>query len=184
MAARKKAELEEEIMEQQEEETVVEKKPQKRVFNPTDPIKCHSIVDGGVYMIGSRTGILYKFSGCGDEYDIEYSDLSAAVRSRSDYVFSPYIIVDDEDFVKEFPVLKKFYDERFSVKDLRELLKLDVTPMINAIKNLPPGAFESMKPLAANAVKTGQLDSVRKIRALDELFGTDLDLISSLIVQE
>ena len=58
---------------------------------------------------------------------------------------------------------------------------MDVSEMIEAIKALPKGAAESLKSVAAQQVSTGQLDSVKKIKALDEFFGTDLNLIGELI---
>ena len=52
--------------------------------------------------------------------------------------------------------------------------------MIETIKALPPGAASSLKNIASTAIVNGTLDSVKKIRALDEYYGTELNLLASL----
>ena len=66
--------------------------------------------------------------------------------------------------------------------DLREDMPVD--QMVSAIEKLPDGAKESLKTIAAKQVSLGVLDSVNKIRALDRIFGTDLNLLSELVQTE
>lgn len=161
------------------EETVT---TQKREFAPNDGIQCHSVIQGGLYFTGNKTGMFYSFSDYGDITDIEYRDLVAAVRTKSAYIYNPYFVIDDEDFIAEFPTLKSFYEEKFSVKDLKDILNMSISEMTETIKKLPPTAIDSLKKIAATQVGNGKLDSVKKIKTLDELFGTDLNLIGELFV--
>lgn len=153
---------------------------EKKVFQQSDGIQCHSVVQGGLFYEGSKTGMLYSFSDYGDVTEIEYRDLVAAVRTKSEYVYNPYFIIDDEDFIAEFPAISKFYEDQVSIKDLKAILDKDTSDMVSAIKMLPKTAIESLKKIAATQVANGHLDSVRKIKALDELFGTDLNLLGEL----
>ena len=57
---------------------------------------------------------------------------------------------------------------------------MPVNEMIDAIKSLPKSALDTLKSIAASQVSVGQIDSVRKIKALDQIFGTDLNLLSEL----
>lgn len=165
-----------------DDDEIIEEKPKaKKKFDQSDGIICRSITQGGLYLEGAKTKILYEWNDYGDESEVEYRDLVAEVRSKSQFVFRPCFIIEDEDFIKEFPQLEKFYKEKYTIKDLRSILKMDVSEMIEAIKALPKGAAESLKSIAAQQVSNGQLDSVRKIKALDEFFGTDLNLIGELI---
>ncbi len=157
--------------------------PVKREFKADDKIMCRSVTQGGLYMEGLRTKQLYEWLGYGDEIEVEYQDLIAAVRNKSAFVFDPCFIVEDEDFIAENNQLDKFYNERFTVKELRAILDLDVYEMTETIKTLPEGAKSSLKAIASDAVKSGMLDSVRKIKALDSIFETDLNLLSSLFEQ-
>lgn len=155
-------------------------KKAKKKFDLTDMIPCHSVCQGGLYLEGPRTKMPYEWSDYGVVEDIEYRDLVELVRTRSSYIFAPFLIIEDEDFIEEFPHLKKFYDENYSVKELSDILELPVNQMIEEIKSLPKGAIETLKSIAAAQVSAGQLDSVRKIKALDNVFHTDLNLLSDL----
>lgn len=156
----------------------------KRDFAQSDGIKCHSVVQGGLYFEGSKTGMLYSFMDYGDVTEIEYRDLVAAVRTKSEYVYNPYFIIDDEDFIAEFPAIKKFYENQISVRDLKAILDMNIADMVAAIKLLPTTAVDSLKKIASTQVASGHLDSVKKIKALDEIFGTDLNLIGELISEQ
>lgn len=85
------------------------KKKEKKKFQQTDLIMCKSVVVGGLFLEGSKTKQIYQWNDYGDESEVEYRDLVAEVRSRSAYVFNPWFIVEDEDFIEEFPQLKQFY---------------------------------------------------------------------------
>lgn len=171
------------------EESKTENKETKKVtkakkkFDQSDEIMCRSVVQGGLYLEGSRSGILYTWEDYGAECCVEYRDLVAAVRSRSKYVFSPFFIIEDEDFVAEFPQVEKYYSENYSLKELGAILEHPVDKMLAELKILPKGAYDTIKDMAAVQISTGQLDSVRKIKALDEFFGTDLNLISEVFHQ-
>lgn len=152
----------------------------KKTFEPSDMISCRSICQGGLYLEGPRTKMPYQWSDYGATEDIEYRDLVELVRTRSSYVFSPFFIIDDVDFVNEFTVLKKFYEDNYTVTELSAVLDMPVNEMIDAIKSLPKSALDTLKSIAASQVSVGQIDSVRKIKALDQIFGTDLNLLSEL----
>lgn len=161
---------------------VTEEKPvkKKKQFDPSDGITCRSITQGGLFMDGLKTQIPYRWSDYGDEVEVEYRDLTAAVKGKSPFVFHPYFIVTDDDFIAEFPQLSQFYKEAYTMKDLRDILSLPVHEMLEKMKILPKGALESLKNIASTQIANGKLDSVRKIKALDDFFGTDLNLLQSL----
>lgn len=158
-----------------EKETV---KVEKKVFDDSDGIVCRSVAQGGLFMEGAKTHMLYEWMDYGDKTQVEYADLASAVRVKSSFVFSPLFIVEDEDFIEAFPQLKKFYTENYTIQDLEAILRLPEKKMIEEVSALPKTAIESLKVIAASAITDGTLDSVKKIKALDELFGTNLNLIA------
>ena len=161
-------------------EQVKEEVKQKRVFKDSDGIPCRSVTQGGLYMEGQKTHMQYEWVTYGDYTDVEYADLAAAVRVKSGYVFRPTFIIEDDDFIAEFPTLKKFYTENYSITDLEAILKYPVDKMLEEIKCLPKTALDSLKVLAASSVADGSLDSVKKIGALDEVLGTNMSLLAEL----
>lgn len=155
---------------------------EERIFNPEDTIPCRSIVSGGLYIEGSRSHILYSWADCGDVEDVEYRDLIYLVRTRANAnIYSPRIIIEDEDFINQNKSVKDFYDSMYDTSDLNQILLLPISQMKAEIANLPIGAKESIKGIAATMIDSHVFDSVQRIKALDEIFGTNMLLT---LVQE
>ena len=161
-------------------ETVIEKK-EPRKFEATDGIPCRSIVSGGLYMSGIKSRIMYEWADNGDVTEVEYQDLVAAIRSNVSYITKPYFIIEDEDFLTQNPQLDKIYASMYSFKDLKDILTtLSPRDMKETILSLPDGAKESIKHIASQMISQNTLDSVNKIKILDEIFDTKLMLMTEL----
>jgi len=155
------------------------KKTTKKTFSDSDLIVCKSVTLGGL-TICAKSGNVYEFRQYGDECEIEYRDLSELVRRRTSYIYTPRIIITDNDFIKEFKTLNDFYNDNYNINDLESVLELPIDEMVVAINNLPPSLKVTLSSLAATMVSNGKLDSLRKIKTLDSLFGTDINFLSSL----
>ena len=157
------------------------KKKEKKKFQQTDLIMCRSVIDGGLFLEGSKSKQLYQWNDYGDESEVEYRDLVAELRARTSFLFAPWFIVEDEDFIAEFPQLKQFYSQYLSAKDLRDILELPVNQMARKIEELPGSAKETLRGIAAAMVQSGAIDSISKVKKLDEIFETEMEFLSSLI---
>ena len=155
--------------------------PEKKVFQPTDGILCRSVTVGRLWLKGRRSGELYNWVAYGDTLEVEYRDLVTLIRSKSSYIYNPYFVIEDEDFLAEFPEVEKFYNDQYSIKELMEIFDLPISQMVEVIQTLPKGANTTLRSLASTMVTNGGIDSVQRIRALDEVFGTELHLLSSLM---
>jgi hypothetical protein len=159
-----------------------EVKEDVKTFSSEDTIPCRSLVSGGLYIEGARSHILYSWADCGDVVDVEYRDLIYLVRTREDVnIYSPRIIIEDEDFVEQNKSVKDLYESMYETSDLNEILNLPVPQMSETIKKLPKGAKEALKGIASTMIESHALDSVHRIKALDEIFGTKMLLT---LVQE
>lgn len=169
-------ELVEEVIEKPKK-TIVKK--EKKKFALDDGILCRSITAGGLYMPGKKSQILYRWSNEGDITEVEYQDLLAEVRSSSIYITAPRFIIEDEDFLEQNPRLKTIYETMYDISDFREMImESSADGLIQTIKRLPTGAQESVKHVASDLVTNGFLDSISKIRALDEYYNTNLKLLA------
>lgn len=155
-------------------------KETKKEFKATDPIECVSITAGELGMIGIKSGINYTWAGRGDVTEVEYQDLVAAIRSSKSHIYKPYFIIQDEDFLKEFPRVKDVYSNMYSYQDLVQIFQLTPSQMKSAIANLPEGARESVKHIASDLIVNGSLDSVKKIQMLDSIYDTKFMLMTEL----
>ena len=170
---------EDEVIEVVEPEKVKEKAAPKK-YHETDAINCVSITAGELGMIGIKSGINYTWAGRGDVTAVEYQDLVAAIRSGKKHISAPYFIIQDEDFLAQFPQVAETYSSMLSYKDLKDILNLSVNNMKKVINELPSGAKESIKNIASSQISKGLLDSVQKIKALDEIFDTKFMLMTEL----
>lgn len=142
-------------------------------------VMCKSVKVGGLN-INCKSGNVYEFTDYDSECEIEYHDLAALVRKRSDHLFLPRIVVEDDDFIEEFPQLKKVYESMYTMEDMDELFDLPPHQMIAAIKAMPTTVAESLKSVISTRIANGQIDSVRTIKALNDYYDCDFSLISEL----
>lgn len=150
-------------------------------YKSTDGIPCKSITPGKLFMEGLKSHIVYRWVDNGDVIDVEYQDIIAAIRSNSGYIMKPFFVIEDKDLVSQYPQLGKIYDALYSVGDLKSVLtNLRPEDMRATILSLPEGAKESIKHLASDMISKGTLDSVKKIKYLDEIYDTELMLMTGL----
>ena len=157
-----------------------ETQTQKKKFASDDRIPCKAVLTGKTHLLGKRTNMIYTFLGRNDTIGIEYQDLVAEVRAGTNLLFYPMIVVEDQNFINEFPKLKEFYEKLYPVSDLKALLKRPVREIQAVLPNLPAGVIDSMKSVAADMVRNGELDSISTIRTLDGAWGTDLAILTGL----
>ena len=77
--------------------------------------------------------------------------------------------------------VKKLYGDMYSIKDLRSVITdLDANSMKLTINSLPSGAKESIKNIVSSMIMNGQIDSVSKIKTLDEIYDTKFMTMTEL----
>ena len=174
-----KAEAEPEVVEIKEEpvekpKTI--KATRKSKFEDGDLIPCRSVTSGGLNFIGT-SGKKVRFADYGAVEYVEYGDLrrEAQIANQTNYLYYPRFIVLDPEFVEEFPKLEEFYSQWYTNEgDFEKILELPKNQMIEAIEKLPKGCKECLKGIVSTKLDDGTLDSVQKIKMLDEVFGTNM----------
>lgn len=175
-AAATKTVKEEKIEETVEETVTQEPAKEKRVFADSDLIPCLNVYPGAVGMTGKRTGNGYFWDDMDTIEYVEYKDLKSEVLNRgSKYIYEPIIMVVDDDFIEQNPRLEKLYNDFYTPKEIMDKIT-NSTPeaMRSFIEELPSGIKVNIKNIAATMIYDGQLDSVKKIGIIDEIFGTEL----------
>ena len=160
-------------------ETVKEDAKVKKEFKDSDYVLCRSVWSGGLN-ITCKSGATYEFKKYGADCDIEYRDLVYLIRKNSDHIFAPRFVILDEDFLEDFPQVKRAYSTMYSPTELHTILELPISQMKSEIENLPDATKKTLLSLAAPEVANGRLDSIKKVKALSEIFGSDFNLLSEL----
>lgn len=145
-----------------------------KVYEKEDGIPCKSITNGALFVTGDKSGILYRWADCGDIEEVEYQDLIYMIRGHKACVFRPRFVIEDSEFLAQHPELNDLYNSLYSTDDFVEILNLPNSQMRSVIAQLPEGALDAIKGVAASRIMSGQYDSVQKIKVLDEIFGTNL----------
>lgn len=163
----------------EEMEVATESKSVKKVarkFAPDDLIVCRSITFGELLLTGKKSKLLYSWANYGDTTEVEYQDLQALKSTRSSYLFKPRFIIEDEDLVEQWG--KDFGDIYKNIEDIdaEDLLKLPVAQLRSKLKKASKGVQLAVKNIAGDKILNGSLDSLAKIKAIDEILGTDLKL--------
>ena len=148
-----------------------------KTFEPEDDVNCVSVTAGELIMIGKKTGNLYRWSNYGDTTMIEFQDLKAEIRnSNSKYIYSPLFMIEDEDVLElpEFANVAKSYEHAISIEEIDDFFNLPLQQFSSTLKTLPVGIKNTIKSIAVDKLESGSLDSLNKIKVLDEILGTEL----------
>lgn len=143
-------------------------------FAPNDQIPCKSITVGKLTHTGIKTGIRYTWADYGDVAYLEYQDLQSLQSMKSNFIFKPLFIIEDEDVVEQWAkMLKPVYD-RINEDDLEQFFALPQDKFESVLNNAPRGFQNSVKTKAVSMIQDGELDSLKKIKAIDKILGTEL----------
>ena len=164
----------EETVDENEDEVIVE--TPKKKFEQTDGVMCRSITNGLLNMIGQKTGIQYRWFDYGDETEVEYRDLVAAIREHTKDVFEPRFIIQDDDFLAKYDTVQLRYGELYTPADIEQVLSMPPSQMETMIKKMPVGAQNALRDLASRKIDSGEFDSINRVRVIDSFFGTQLVL--------
>ncbi len=177
-----KASVETETVTELKESVVEEPVKVKKTFTDSDYILCRSVIIGGLNIV-AQSGNLYEFKDYGSECEINYRDLVTLIRRGSENVFLPRFIILDDDFLEDFPTVKKIYGKMYTRDDLEEILKLPNSQMVREIEKLPNETREVMRNLIATNISNGKLDSISKVNDLSKAFDSDFNLLSKLFLK-
>jgi hypothetical protein len=150
-----------------------------RKFAPDDRIPCRSITYGELLLTGAKSRLLYTWANYDDVTEMEYQDLQALKSTKSSYLFKPRFIILDEELIEQWgDDFKKMYDDVVTT-DVEALFRLPANQLKAKLKKAPVGVQHAVKNLAGEKIMNGSLDSLAKIKAIDEVLGTQLMLYIS-----
>lgn len=174
---------EEVVVQEEKVEVKVVPEPKKvpRKFEQNDPILCRSVTPGWMAVYG-KSGIPYVFSNCGDECEIEYGDLFALKNRRSRYLYDPLLVIEDEELLENprWKDLAEFYSEKvYGMDDIDYVLNLPNNKFKSTLTSLPKGLLKALTVEVAKRIEDKTFDSIKKVKVIDEVCGTDFWTVMS-----
>lgn len=156
---------------QTQEQKATVKKPKK--YAPNDTIECRSVTGGELVLVGDKTKFHYNWADYGDTAYVEYQDLQALQSRKSGFLTKPRFIIEDETLVEQWgAMLKPIYD-KINTKNIEDLFELPVDQFEAQLSILPVGLKEAVKTKAVQMIQSEELYDIRKVRAIDNAWGTD-----------
>ena len=158
----------------QESKKPATKTPRK--YAPDELIPCRSVTYGELLLSGTKSKLLYSWANYNDITEVEFQDLQALKSTRSTYLFRPRIVIEDDELVEQWGKdFRDMYDNIVDV-DVEDMFKLPLAQFKSKLKKAPRGVQQAVKNIAGEKILNGSLDSLAKIKAIDEILGTDLKL--------
>lgn len=149
------------------------KPPKKKTFKNGDMIKVQSVNSGKLVYADNVSGEVYRWMAFGEVEEVEYSDLLRMIKERK-ILFKPSAIVLDKEFIEQNKVLTDLYSSLYTPKEIKDIFLLEPNAMRAKIESLPANIKDKVRDVGASMIDSGRLDSVQRIKVLDEIFGTRL----------
>mgnify|MGYP007122057849 CR=1 FL=1 len=161
------------------ETKVVEKPAEKpRDYQPFDLIPCQSLVSGTMFYISPKSNTKYTWADNGEIIDMTYEDLLAMKQTHSQLMYRPCFMIMDEELLAHprWSDVAKIYAnyDVLSLGDAEKVIGLDANSLKKALERLTPAMRVVICNTAADMIEKGSLDSIAKIKAIDEVCGTEL----------
>lgn len=154
----------------------VQPKQMARKFEADELIEVQSVTQGELLLPGKKSGILYRWSNYGDITEVEYQDLYTLKSSRSDYIYKPMFQILNDELLEDgrWKDVKKLYERMISAGDIYEIMKLPNAQFKQVLMTAPKGIQDAIKIEVASRIENDTMDSISKIKTVDEICGTDL----------
>lgn len=158
-------------------ETSTAKKDQVNIieFKKDDLIPCMSVTVGHLIYsaLDTRSHNRYDWFDFGDVCEVEYQDLLAMIARKSEYLFTPRIVVNSDSFLEKYPKLKELKEKFFGLDDTNKFFDVSPEMLEEKIISAPEGLKTAIADMAGSLIKSGELDSRRKIEVIDKTLGTE-----------
>lgn len=148
-------------------------KAKKRDLNEMIPVK--NITNSSlVYVSKNNPGFRVDWMEFGEEVHIEYKELINMRGSQRRFFEEPWIVCDWE--VLEDLGVDKYYKDLIDLDDIDKVFDYSDEKMSEVLRKLPKGARTLVADRAFELVRSKELDSMNKIRKIEQILKIDLGL--------
>lgn len=144
-------------------------------FRDTDMIPCRSVRGNRVIYASSRTGLVYDWPEFSAVVPVAYADLLNMYGSQSDYLYTPFILIEDEDLYLQWQSrLGPIYADWLDLSNPDSVFQQNDFMFEQFITNASKSMRELIVTTAVHLIKHGGDVTVRKLQIIDDVCGTAL----------
>lgn len=145
-------------------------KPQ---FELTDSVLIRNGFHGPLIIELPKSGYTIKLQEFGDEDYVEIADLRTLRNSHPKFFKKNWILFDDPDVI-DYLHVNEYYKNVLTNEEIEELFDLPEEVMTKELRKLSDGQRSTAMYAAMEKIGDGALDSIGKIKALEDIFGCKL----------
>jgi len=143
--------------------------------DPNELIPVRNGFHGKLVYIDSRTNEKFEWDEFGDIQEMELKQLRNAKNTNRFFFENNYFLFDDEySWVIDYLRVNKYYEHAISLEGYSELFTKTPNEILTIIKDMTAGQKESLALCAQEKISTGEIDSLKIVRALEEGLGVTL----------
>lgn len=120
-----------------------------------------------------RTGEEFIWPEFGAEQEMELRELRNAKNTSKMFFTNNWFMFDDE-WVVDYLGVRQFYRNALRIEDFDNIYKKTPDEIKKAIADMSEGQKRSVAYRASELIKTGDIDSLKTIAALEEALGIEL----------
>lgn len=144
-------------------------------IDPNELIPVRNGFHGTLVYIDSRTNEKFEWSQFGDIQEIELRQLRNAKNTNRFFFENNYFLFDDDySWVIDYLRVNKYYEHAISVEGYDELFTKTPKEIIAVIDEMSKGQKQSLLLCAQEKIQSGEIDSIKIVRALEEGLGVTL----------
>jgi hypothetical protein len=132
-----------------------------------------NVTNGRLIYLSKKTGSEFQFEKYGDIEYIELYELLTMRSSHRKFLDEPFVIVLDDE-VADYLGLTNNYKKLTHATEIDGIFKFPLEHFTDVIKSTPKGLAHLIVSKAKEKIQTGELDSVQKIQALEEIYNVKL----------
>ncbi len=160
-----------EVVEVESEEIRIE--PKK--IDPNQIITVYNGFHGTLYYRSRRTGELYQWDGFGDEQDMELSELkNAKSSSKKHFINNWFMFGEDDAWIIDYLGVGRYYKHAVGIDDFDEIFEKSPKEIAVIVGEMSDGQKRSVAYRARQMIADGEIDSMKRISALEECLGVEL----------
>jgi hypothetical protein len=145
----------------------------KPTLDKNELIPVMNITNGTLVYTSRKTGLSVKFEKYGDVEYLEIGELLTMRSGQKRYLDEPWILIMDDEVV-QYLGLDKMYKKLVSPQNVDQIFSFDLETYKEVVENAPIGYAQLIISRAKERLKDGSLDSMAKIKVLEEKFKVEL----------
>jgi hypothetical protein len=151
------------------------KRLKKPSLDKNELIPVMNITNGSLIYQSKKTGLEVKFEQYGDIEYLEVGELLTMRSGQRRFLDEPWILIMDNEVV-EYLGLEKLYKKLENPQNIDRIFAFDNEQFKAVVENAPRGYAQLIVSRAKAKLKDGSLDSVAKIKVLEERFKVELQV--------